>query len=118
MLNEGIDWLIEPNQSQTKIMVNGMEGHEFEIDMYEKVSMKIEFYDKAGGKLFLGDLINFTLEEDPNKPYSFIFQPETFTYDYIFDYGVIGQEIDLNFYYYFNTNNSIASDTHLSLIHI
>tara|TARA_B100000287_G_scaffold345927_1_gene333388 strand:- start:3591 stop:6443 length:2853 start_codon:yes stop_codon:yes gene_type:complete len=115
ILNEGIDWLIEPKQSQTKIMVNDIEGHEFEIDMYEQVTIKIEFYDQVGGKLFLGDFINFTLEEDLSKPYPFIFQPGTSTYDLIFNYGAIAQEIDLNFYYYFKTNDSIASDTHFEL---
>lgn len=116
ILNEGIDWLIEPKQSKTKIMVNGIEGNEFVVDMYETVSITIEFLDNESNKLFLGEFINLTLEEDLNTPILFIFQPDTSSYNlYNFLIENISFEIDLNFYYYFNTNNSIASDTHFEL---
>jgi len=86
------------------------------VDMYETVSITIEFLDNESNKLFLGEFINLTLEEDLNTPILFIFQPDTSSYNlYNFLIENISFEIDLNFYYYFNTNNSIASDTHFEL---
>ena len=62
-------------------MVNGIEGNEFVVDMYETVSITIEFLDSERNKLFLGEFINLTLEEDLNTPILFIFQPDTSSYN-------------------------------------